>query len=62
MARARRRVGPDVAARVARLGVTCWTRLHGVLSLQIAGHFATMGFDPTLLYAAQVEALLAEAR
>ncbi|MFI1566952.1 TetR-like C-terminal domain-containing protein [Streptomyces sp. NPDC020490] len=34
-----------------------WTRLHGVLSLELAGHFAGMGFDPERLYAAEVEAL-----
>jgi len=26
-----------------------WTRLHGVLSLELAGHFAGMKFDPALL-------------
>ncbi|MEU4345854.1 TetR/AcrR family transcriptional regulator [Streptomyces sp. NPDC023838] len=34
-----------------------WTRLHGVLSLELAGHFAGMGFDPAELYAAEVRAL-----
>lgn len=34
-----------------------WTRLHGVLSLELAGHFTGMGFDPTLLYGAEAEAL-----
>lgn len=34
-----------------------WTRLHGVLSLEIAGHFNGMGFDPAALYAAEVEAV-----
>ncbi|MGI5340949.1 TetR/AcrR family transcriptional regulator [Streptomyces sp. CA-181903] len=32
-----------------------WTRLHGVLSLELSGHFAAMGFDPALLYAAELE-------
>ncbi|MFF5471861.1 TetR/AcrR family transcriptional regulator [Streptomyces achromogenes] len=27
-----------------------WTRLHGVLSLELAGHFTGMGFDPGELY------------
>lgn len=26
-----------------------WPRLHGVLSLELAGHFAPMKFDPGLL-------------
>ena len=34
-----------------------WTRLHGVLSLELAGHFGGMGFDPAQLYAAEVEAV-----
>ncbi|MFF8913282.1 TetR/AcrR family transcriptional regulator [Streptomyces sp. NPDC015032] len=36
-----------------------WTRLHGVLSLELAGHFTGMGFDPGQLFAAEVDALLA---
>ncbi|GAA4833742.1 TetR/AcrR family transcriptional regulator [Kitasatospora terrestris] len=42
---------------VLRRAVTFWTRLHGVLSLELAGHFAGMGFDPARLYAAEVDAL-----
>ena len=34
-----------------------WTRLHGVLSLEVAGHFAGMGIDPAVLYAAEVDAV-----
>ena len=34
-----------------------WTRLHGVLSLELSGHFTGMGFDPAQLYAAEVESL-----
>ncbi|MGW1864743.1 TetR/AcrR family transcriptional regulator [Streptomyces mauvecolor] len=34
-----------------------WTRLHGVLSLEAAGHFAGMGFDPGQLYAAELDEL-----
>lgn len=44
--------------RVLRLGVTCWTRMHGVLSLEVEGHFTTMGFDPALLYEAEVDDLI----
>ncbi|MFD9821579.1 TetR/AcrR family transcriptional regulator [Streptomyces violascens] len=35
-----------------------WTRLHGVLSLEAAGHFAGMGFDPGQLYAAELDDLM----
>ncbi|MFF3343951.1 TetR/AcrR family transcriptional regulator [Streptomyces sp. NPDC002779] len=34
-----------------------WTRLHGTLSLELAGHFTGMGFDPAELYAAETRAL-----
>ncbi|MEV5983266.1 TetR/AcrR family transcriptional regulator [Streptomyces sp. NPDC052114] len=39
--------------------LTFWTRLHGVLSLELAGHFSGMGFDPAQLFAAELEDLLA---
>ncbi|MGW1779379.1 TetR/AcrR family transcriptional regulator [Streptomyces sp. NPDC002143] len=37
--------------------LTWWTRLHGVLSLELAGHFTGMGFDPALLYTAELNTL-----
>ncbi len=40
-------------------GLTVWTRLHGVLSLEVAGQFALSGIDPELLYRAEVDALAA---
>lgn len=40
-----------------RHALTVWTRLHGVLSLELAGHFTGMGFDPARLYAAETDAL-----
>ena len=40
-----------------RRGVILWTRLHGVISLEIEGHFAPMDFDPSLLYEAEVAGL-----
>lgn len=49
---------PEVLHRFLSL----WTRLHGVLSLELAGHFAGMGFDPALLYAAELDDLLAAPR
>ncbi|MET9295974.1 TetR/AcrR family transcriptional regulator [Streptomyces sp. NPDC003077] len=39
--------------------LTFWTRLHGILSLELAGHFTNMGFDPALLFAAELDELLA---
>ncbi|MFD5757898.1 TetR-like C-terminal domain-containing protein, partial [Streptomyces sp. NPDC127044] len=35
-----------------------WTRLHGVLSLELAGHFTGMGFDPERFYEAELADLL----
>ncbi|MFE1364515.1 TetR/AcrR family transcriptional regulator [Streptomyces anulatus] len=39
--------------------LTFWTRLHGVLSLELAGHFTGMAFDPALLYEAELDGLRA---
>lgn len=39
--------------------LTFWTRLHGVLSLELAGHFAGMDLDPALLFAAELADVLA---
>ena len=46
---------------VLRLGVSGWTRMHGVVGLEVAGHFGPMGFDPGLLFEAEIESLIAEA-
>ncbi|MFC3453436.1 TetR/AcrR family transcriptional regulator [Amycolatopsis speibonae] len=51
--------GLPVSSEVLRRAVTFWTRLHGVLSLELAGHFAGMGFDPAVLFAAELDDLLA---
>jgi hypothetical protein len=40
-----------------RHALTVWTRLHGVLSLELTGHFTGMGFDPAQLYAAEIDSL-----
>ncbi|GAA1539057.1 TetR/AcrR family transcriptional regulator [Actinomadura kijaniata] len=42
-----------------RRALAFWTRLHGVLSLELAGHFTGMGFDPALLFASELDDLLA---
>ncbi|MCX4986273.1 TetR/AcrR family transcriptional regulator [Streptomyces sp. NBC_00572] len=39
--------------------LTFWTRLHGVLSLELAGHFTGMDLDPALLFTAELDELLA---
>jgi AcrR family transcriptional regulator len=35
-----------------------WTRLNGVLSLELAGQFTNMGFDPAQLYDAEVRSVM----
>ncbi|MEK8174758.1 TetR-like C-terminal domain-containing protein [Streptomyces sp. M19] len=34
-----------------------WTRLHGVISLELQGQFAGMDFDADVLFAAEVDSL-----
>ncbi|MFI6874026.1 TetR/AcrR family transcriptional regulator [Streptomyces sp. NPDC050400] len=48
----------DAPPAALRRALTFWTRLHGALSLELAGHFNGMGFDPARLYAAEVADLL----
>ncbi|MFG2989358.1 TetR/AcrR family transcriptional regulator [Streptomyces sp. NPDC048257] len=50
---------PDAPPPALRLALAFWSRLHGVLSLELAGHFTGMGLDPALLFEAEVEALSA---
>ena len=54
------RTGPGIDGPMLRRGLILWTRLHGVISLEVEGHFGGMGFDPALLYDTEVAALLAE--
>ncbi|MFD3873220.1 TetR/AcrR family transcriptional regulator [Streptomyces sp. NPDC058623] len=48
---------PDAPPAALRTALAFWTRLHGALSLELAGHFTGMGLDPALLFAAEVDAL-----
>jgi AcrR family transcriptional regulator len=43
---------------VLHQALSFWTRVHGVLSLELSGHFAGMGFDPALLFASELDDLL----
>jgi AcrR family transcriptional regulator len=43
-----------------RRALTFWTRTHGVISLELAGQFTGMGFDPEQLFAEEVDVVLAE--
>lgn len=44
-----------------RLAVLAWSRVHGLVSLEITGALADMGLDPGLLVEAEVASLLDEA-
>ncbi|MFC9294023.1 TetR/AcrR family transcriptional regulator [Streptomyces sp. NPDC057011] len=41
------------------LAVSFWSRLHGVLSMELGGHFTGMGFDPAVLYQSELDLLSA---
>ncbi|WP_327168025.1 TetR/AcrR family transcriptional regulator [Streptomyces subrutilus] len=50
---------PDAPPAALRLALAFWSRLHGALSLELAGHFNGMGLDPAALYASEVDSLTA---
>jgi AcrR family transcriptional regulator len=52
--------GAELPAAVLHLGVVAWTRLHGVVSLEIEGTFASMELDGERLYEAEVDQLIAQ--
>lgn len=49
--------GHPAAATTLHRALSFWTRLHGVLSLELAGHFTGMKFDPDLLIADELNTL-----
>lgn len=51
----------DLAPAALRLAVLGWSRVHGLVSLEISGALANMGLDAGRLLAAEVEDLLATA-
>lgn len=48
---------PGVAPGQALDAITGWSRLHGLVSLEIEGNWAAMGLDPDRLFAREVDAL-----
>ena len=50
--------GHPAPASALRRALTFWTRLHGVVSLEVAGHFTGMNFDPALLYAEETDSAI----
>jgi hypothetical protein len=53
---------PPMPGALLRQAFIGWTRLHGVLSLEIEGHFSMGLPDPEKLYAAEVDTLARELR
>jgi AcrR family transcriptional regulator len=59
-ARPARPDAPVLPSAVLLRGVQAWTRLHGVLSLELDGHLIAAGVDPALLYQAEADILVSE--
>jgi AcrR family transcriptional regulator len=51
------RRGVEADAATALRAVLTWSRLHGFVSLEIAGNYASMGIDPDQLFEAELRAL-----
>jgi AcrR family transcriptional regulator len=50
---------PGLDPATALRAVLFWSRLHGLVSLEIAGNFASMGLDPAQLFETELAALTA---
>lgn len=50
---------PELPDGVLALGLRCWTRLHGVVSLELGHHLVSTGVDPALLFESEIDALVA---
>ena len=50
---------PGIDPATALRAVLIWSRLHGIVSLEIAGNWASMGLDPGQLFEAQLATLTA---
>ena len=48
-------------AGVLKLGVLTWSRLHGIVSLELAGILGDMGLDAGLLLQAELDDVVATA-
>lgn len=51
--------GTQADASTAIRAMLTWSRLHGFVSLEIAGNYASMGIDPDQLFEAELRALAA---
>jgi AcrR family transcriptional regulator len=48
----------DLTPTALRLGVLTWSRIHGLVSLEITGAFDSMNMDAGLLMAAEIESVI----
>ena len=46
--------------RVLLIGLLAWTRVHGIISLEIEGFFEQVGVDPARLYETEIDHLVAQ--
>lgn len=51
-----------VPVKALRLGVLTWSRLHGIVGLELTGALEQMDLDPTLLVTHEMQRLIAEAQ
>ena len=51
--------GRGIDAAMALRAIIIWSRLHGLVSLEIAGNFASMGIDPARVFEAELVTLTA---
>ena len=54
----RERWGEALPPGQLRRAILVWTRLHGLVSTELAGHLGPMGIDPELLFQAEIEEML----
>ncbi|MBI0300091.1 TetR/AcrR family transcriptional regulator [Streptomyces sp. PRKS01-29] len=50
--------GEEPGGELKGRALRTWTRLHGVISLDVQGQFTGMGFDPSVLFEAELDALV----
>jgi AcrR family transcriptional regulator len=55
---ARKRGAGDVGSGRALVAITAWSRLHGLVTLEIEGNFGSMGLDADRLFAHEVAQLV----
>ena len=51
---------PHLEPTVLLLGLVAWTRMHGIISLEIEGFFDQVGVDPAHLYRSEIDRFIAE--